>query len=97
MTTTQSTAPGSLDKDTYTGRHTRSAGSARVGQFRAERIAQLASEGVIWESFGHVGGVERFSRSRYVADVDGSLFVYSPSGSLTLIHPADRVIRILFA
>ncbi|KAF4408615.1 hypothetical protein [Streptomyces lycii] len=49
----------------------------------------------MFESFGHVGGVERFSRTRYVADSAGRLHCYDSDGARKIIHPAGRKLRIL--
>ena len=95
MTTTQ-TAPRYIARDTYTGRWARGL-SANVFAVAipARDLAAEAAEGVIWESFGHVNGRERFGRSRYVADSEGNLHVYNSDGGKTLVHPAGRVLRVL--
>lgn len=94
---TQTTAPASIAPDTYAGhwvRHGIPAGM-RVSVFTAAQLAAHATEGVMWASFGHVGGREGFGRDRYVADPAGNLHVYDSTGRKVIIHPADRKLRIL--
>ncbi|WP_053207974.1 hypothetical protein [Jiangella muralis] len=97
--TNTTAAPNYIARDTYTGRHTIDGVPAghKVFAFRAGEIAAEATEGVIWESFGIPRGSRRehLKRSRYVADAAGNLHVFNSDGGKTLIHPADRVIRVL--
>lgn len=90
-------APEYIGKDTQTGRHTVAFNPAkyRVAEYTAREIGRLAGTGVIFESFGHVNGREHFSRSRYIANEDGSITMYNSDGGRSIIHPADRVIRVL--
>jgi len=96
MTTNE--APKYIARDTYAGRHSIHRPNAKVkaGMFEAREIADMDSEGVIWESFGATfPGRESFGRSRYVADGEGNLHIYDSEGALVIIHPADRKIRLL--
>ena len=95
---TQIEAPKFIARDTYNGRHSihRPVAKVKAGSFLAREIAAMASDGVIWESFGATfSGRESFGRSRYVADAAGNLYIYNSEGALVIIHPADRKIRLL--
>lgn len=83
--------------DTYTGRHVVSFNIARyrVAEYTAAELIEFGCEGSFFESFGTVGGVEQFGRTRYVADDAGNLHCYDADGARKIIHPADRVLRIL--
>lgn len=100
MTTQTQTMAPFIDRDIYVGRWTfalKPGGRNIVLTMTAREVAEWASEGVIWASFGHPRGRvgEHFKRDRYVAAPNGDLWVYSSDGSLAIIHPADRVLRIL--
>lgn len=86
--------PDYINSDTYTGRHT-VAFSPRKYKVAFYKAGELAGEGVFFESFGRVNGVESFCRTRYVADPAGNLHCYDSDGALKIIHPADRMLRIL--
>jgi hypothetical protein len=92
---TQTEAPEYLVKDSYEGRHTTRVGKYRVSVFAASELAEMNEAGVLWISFGHVNGTERFSRNRYVAGPDGSLHLYASEGGKVIVHPADRKLRVL--
>jgi hypothetical protein len=94
--TTRRTAPEYIDRDTYEGKWTRSGIPAgmRVSEFTAAELAELAPEGVLWTSFGHLSGREQFGRSRYVAAA-GNLHVYDQAGRKIIVHPAARTLRVL--
>lgn len=93
------TAPAYIAPDTYTGRYTVS--NLKPGYqpdaFTAAELATLATEGVLWESFGTPHGFRRehFARTRYVADSDGNLHCYASDGHKVIVHPADRKLRIV--
>lgn len=86
-----------IAKDIYTGKQTIRFNRTKhkVGMFTAREIAGFAAEGVVFDSFGHVGGSECFGRTRYVADAEGNLHCYDSDGVRKIIHPADRKLRIL--
>lgn len=86
-----------IEPDAYAGRWSRAGVPAgmRVSVFTAAELAAFSSEGVIWESFGHVNGRECFGRSRYMASATGALHVYDSNGRKILVHPATRAIRVL--
>lgn len=65
--------------------------------FTAAALAQvLGPEGTFWEFHGHTrSGRPLFGRTRYVADAEGNLAVYSPEGRLVIVHPAGRKIGVL--
>lgn len=77
----------------------------RSSAFTAGELAAMAGkelpglatgEIVLWEQGGVMpGGGSMFYRTRFVPQTDGSLAVYDANGRLIIIHPADRVIRIL--
>jgi hypothetical protein len=89
-------APEYIAADTYTGKHvTTMRKGFRATTWLARELAELAPEGAVFESFGHVFGREQFGRTRYIADADGNLYLYDGDGALKGIHPADRKLRIL--
>lgn len=91
-------APQRIEKDTYQGRQTTAKGRKhRIAVWTAAELAKLAREGVIFESFGRVNGVEMFGRTHYVADASGALHCYDSEGAKKCIHPSDRKLRILVA
>ena len=69
----------------------------RLSYFTAAELAGLlGTEGTFWEYHGHAhNGRPLFGRTRYVADAEGNLAVYSSEGGLVLVHPADRRIGVL--
>lgn len=96
---TATAAPAYIARDTYTGRYTTNnlRPGYSVSSFTAAELAAFATEGVLWESFGTPRGSRRehFARTRYVADSDGNLHCYSADGHKVIVHPADRVLRIV--
>lgn len=102
-TTSATEAPTYITADDFTGRHTITINGPRKGlriaKVTARWIAANASEGAIFTSFGHSYGYkgEGFSRSRYVATANGDLHCYDSEGARKIIHPADRVLRILIS
>lgn len=94
------TAQAYIEKDGYTGKHTVafSPSKHRVALYTASEIAAMvpANENFpIFESFGHVRGVEHFARTRFLTDGTGRLFGYDSDGALKIIHPAGRKLRVL--
>ncbi len=91
--------PGYIAADTYTGTYSRGQGKFRADTFTAAELAEmLGGEGepfVVWVSFGHVNGQERFGRDRFIADAEGNLHLYSSDGHRVLVHGAERPLRIL--
>lgn len=88
--------PDYLAPDTYTGLYTVGIrASTRVETWSARSLAILSGEGAIFESIGYVHGLEKFTRSRYVADQQGNLHCYNAEGAKSIVHPADRPLRIL--
>ena len=88
--------PDWIEKDTYTGPWDRPARKGRIARGTAGKVAELyGRKGVIWTSFGHVGGREMFARERYVANSAGDLFIYDSDGRQIQSHPADRELRVL--
>lgn len=84
--------------DTYVGRWTRRIrpGTHRNDLFTAAELATLFTvPAAIWEYSGGVGGRDLYVRTRYVGQADGTLAGYDSDGRCTIIHPADRKIRIL--
>lgn len=84
--------------DTYTGKHTTffNPKAHRVARYNASELIAFGREGSFFESMGRMrNGKELFTRTRYVADDAGNLHCYAANGSRTIIHPADRVLRIL--
>jgi len=81
--------------DTYTGTWT-VRGTRRSDVFTAAELAAMA-DGVIvlWEFVGHVNGQPLWARTRFVGQADGSLAGYNSDGTRTIIHPADRKVRVL--
>lgn len=97
MTTTSTTpAPRYIEADTYTGRHsvTLTAQTMAVTMTAAELAAE-AECAAVFESVGHVNGREHFARCRYIATPAGDLYLYAADGSLVVIHPASRPLRVL--
>lgn len=95
---TATAAPAYIAADAYTGRHTvlKPRAPFRPEAWKAGDLAALAATGVVWESCGEVRpGKEGFCRSRYVADAEGNLHVYDSTGRKVIVHPADRILRIL--
>lgn len=92
-------APEYTTPDTYTGRCTVAFNSRkyRVAVYTAGELADLAPEGAVFDSMGHVGGTEHFGRTRYIADADGNLHCYDSDGAKKIIHPASRRLRVLTA
>lgn len=90
-------APEYIAPDTYTGKHTVAFSTRRyrVARYLAVELAKFGDSGVIFESMGHVDGVEHFGRSRYIIDGDGRMHCYDSDGAKKIVHPADRVLRIL--
>lgn len=85
-----------IGKDTYTGKHTTAVRKGmRVTTWAASELADLATEGVIFASFGHVHGQEKFARTRYLADDEGNLHCYDSCGGLGVVYRASRKLRIL--
>lgn len=94
--TTQTAMPRRIAADTHTGKWSLPKPKGhRISTFQAREIADFATEGVIWASFGHVNGQEMFSRERYLADTHGNLHVYGQHGGKVIVHPADRALRVL--
>lgn len=85
-----------IGKDSYTGKHTMAFNPKvfRVAVYTAGELAAM-DLGSFFQSFGSVGGVEHFIRTRYVPDADGNLFCYDADGALKIVHPAGRKLRIL--
>ena len=50
---------------------------------------------VLWISFGHVHGVERFGRHTLKRRAEGGLTMVLPNGNSVVQYPADRILRIL--
>lgn len=94
-------APDYIAPDTYAGTWTASAHTLRADTrptpIAAGTLAAEAATGVLWVSFGTPRGMrhEKFSRTRFVADAEGRLHCYDSSGRKVVIHPADRVLRVL--
>lgn len=91
------TAPDYIRRDDFTGRLTAlmDPRKYRVAVYTAAELAARDDHGVIFESFGHLRGVETFGRTRYIADGLGNLHCYAWDGAKTIIHPADRKLRVL--
>lgn len=95
-----SKAPEYIAADEYKGlwTATRFGEGYRGVSMRAGTLAAESSEGVLWEGHPTPKGSkadEMFGRSRYVADEKGNLHIYASDGHKVIIHPADRVIRVL--
>lgn len=94
------TAPAQhIARDTYTGKHI-ARGARRSDIFTASELAAMAETMtnrtiVLWEFCGHVNGQPIYGRTRFVAQPDGSLAGYDSEGVCTIIHPADRKIRVI--
>jgi hypothetical protein len=87
-------------KDAYKGQWTVSSNKRRSDVFTAEELTRMAGRDengfiIIWKFFGHVNGVKCYGRERGVARKDGSIAAYDSNGALSIVHPADRKIRIL--
>jgi hypothetical protein len=83
---------------TYNGRHTLRSNRRRSDVFTAKELSAMATPGtplVVWEHSGTVQGVNLYVRTRFIAQEDGSLIGYSADGDRTIIHPADRRIRVM--
>lgn len=97
--TTMRTAPEYLSRDTYTGRHTLRSNSVRSDAYTARELAAFGTVGevmVLWESAGKMCyGVTLWVRSRFVPQADGSLVGYNAEGGRSIVHPADRTLRVL--
>ena len=100
--TTESTAPAYIERDTYTGRWsvTKATTNTEYGVGRAFAHDLAARHGrapfIIWEFSGHTPSGQRlFHRSRYLADADGNLHGYDSNGRKVIVHPADREVRFL--
>jgi len=95
MTATITAPAARIAKDTYTGKWT-VRGSRRSDVFTAAELAAM-TDGIIvlWEFSGHVNGQPLYARTRFVGQADGSLAGYDSDGTRTIIHPADRKIRII--
>lgn len=96
--TETSTPARYIDADTYTGTWTVS-GSRKSDQYRAGELAEMFGTEVfvVWEFAGHVRGRALYARTRFVAQPDGSLAGYNSEGTIVIVHPADRVLRIATA
>ena len=57
-------------------------------------VESLGNEFTVFESFGHVNGVEGFSKEAMTLDGD-HLNVHASDGSLVIRHPLSRKHRIL--
>lgn len=96
----RATAPAYTVRDPYQGKWmiTPVLGDGRrASVFTAAELAEMAPNGIIWESFGTVvaAGREGFCRSRYIADADGHLHFYDSDGGKVSICPPDRGVRLL--
>lgn len=93
-------APEYIESDEYQGSHTvrfnsRKHRVATYAAFELATFADASGTAVIFESYGHVNGVERFCRTRYRADSNGNLHGYDSDGAKKIIHPFDRKLRVL--
>jgi hypothetical protein len=98
MTTTTMEAQY-IAPDTYAGRWT-VRGTRRSDVFTAGELAEMAETMpdqtiVLWEFSGHVHGQPLYVRGRFVGQADGSLVGYDSNGARSIIHPADRKIRVI--
>lgn len=96
--TTTATAPQYLPADTYAGRHSLRSNKVRSDVFTAAELAAMTTGDtpiVLWEYHGTVHGVNLYGRHRFVAQADGSLVGYAANGARTIIHPADRRLRVM--
>lgn len=69
-------------------------------QWTAGELTEFVPEGpdatvVLWISFGHVHGVERFGRHTLTRRAEGGLTMIRRDGSAVVMYPADRTLRIL--
>ncbi len=98
----RSVQPGSglplwIHRDDHTGRWMRE-GIPAGQRISGVTAAELAAMGLdtVWEYSGRArSGRALFHRTRIVAAEDGSLGCYDSAGALVLVHPADRVVRVL--
>lgn len=92
------TAPQYLARDTYTGRHTFRSNRVRSDAYTARELAAFGNVGeilVLWESAGKMrDGVTLYVRSRLIPQADGSLVGYNADGGRSIVHPADRTLRV---
>lgn len=96
MKTTE--APDSIKADRHPGKRQLTGTARRSDVFTAAELATTAPDGTpftLWEFSGHVGGQPLWTRTRYIAQGDGSLVGYDAEGARKIIHPRDREIRIL--
>lgn len=88
-----------IARDTHTGRHMLTSNTVRSDVFTAAELARMAASGdviVLWEYAGRVRtGKDLYVRTRFVGQEDGSLVGYAGDGHLSIIHPADRRIRVI--
>jgi hypothetical protein len=102
-TTYATEAPAYIAADDFTGKHmvtiTGPRKGMKIAKVTARWIAANATEGVFFDSFGHGHGFkgEGFARNRYVATANGDLHCYDSEGAKKIVHPAERVIRILIS
>ena len=92
--------PTFIGRTAYSGRWQRTGVPANlsVASVRASKLSSLAGgdEIAIWEFSGHLrNGKPLFCRTRVRAGADGNLLGFDSNGQRTIIHPADRVIKIL--
>lgn len=92
------TAPKYLARDTYTGRHTLRSNRVRSATYTARELASFGKVGevlVLWESAGTMrDGVALYVRSRFIPQADGSLVGYDAEGGRSVVHPAERTVRV---
>ena len=90
--------PAYIERDTYEGPWAINRRNARSSSFTSAELAANSAPGsiiVLWESFGHINGVQHFGRTRFRVQTDGSLVGYTGSGPPIIHHPADRKSRVL--
>jgi hypothetical protein len=85
--------------DTYVGKWM-IRGTRRSDVFTASELATMATTMVdriivLWEFCGHVNGKPLYVRTRFVGQADGSLAGYNSDGTVSVIHPASRKIRVI--
>ena len=84
--------------DTFTGKPTLRSNKVRSDVFTARELAAFGKVGevlVLWTSAGLMyDGVMLYSRERFIPQEDGSLVGYNSDGTRSIIHPADRKIRV---
>lgn len=98
MMTTKTEMPTRIAKDDHPGRWTtRKPKGMSVDTYTAQELTEFAQDGevIVWTSFGHVDGTERFARTRFLPDAEGNLHGYASNGQRIIIHPATRALRIL--